>query len=242
MSLTTQNDWQSYWGHRQLHTAFQLFDDIAPYLPVKPGAAFLEIGCAPGRILASFCARFAYEAYGVDFAGDPEEMEKNLRQAGVTVGKVYQADFFEWNPGREFDVVTSFGFIEHFEDAGSVLDRHFALTKPGGVVAVTMPHFAGGQKALHWMFDRPNLARHNTEIMNLPFLRSAAERNGAKLLTAHYAGGHFNFWVEKDSASLRARRVIRKVSRGVRAVSKLLPGKSNPWFSPFLVAVYQKAK
>ncbi|KYF78791.1 hypothetical protein BE11_21465 [Sorangium cellulosum] len=201
--------------------------------------SFLEIGCAPGRILADFCGRHGYTAYGLDYACDPAIVEHELTKRGIRVGRIEKGDFFSWKPAEKFDIVASFGFIEHFEDAGSVMDRHFELVKPGGTVVVGMPNFAGGQRALHWLFDRKNLNGHNTRIMNLPFLQAAARRNGAEIVQARYTGGHFDFWLD-DEAPLLARRVARKLVAATKVLARrVVPGETNPWFSPFLFAIYR---
>ncbi|AKT38568.1 class I SAM-dependent methyltransferase [Chondromyces crocatus] len=241
MRLTSQDYWKRHWQDYgdDLSEGCELYDDVAPFLPPGEGRSFLEIGCAPGRILADFCGRLGFTAYGLDYTADPEVIENNLRKRGLDVGKIHKADFFTWESEERFDVVASFGFIEHFEDADRVVDRHFELCKPGGTVVIGMPNFGGAQRALHWLLDRKNLLRHNTKIMNLPFLESAAARNGAELVQARYTGGHFHFWVE-DDAPVLAQKAVRRLTGPLRFVAnRVVPGESNPWFSPFLFAIYR---
>ncbi|WP_081426708.1 class I SAM-dependent methyltransferase [Sorangium cellulosum] len=243
MRLTSQEYWENHWkgylGTEDLGGGCEIYDDVAPFLPRGEGLSFLEIGCAPGRILADFCGRLGYTANGLDYACDPAIVEQELTKRGIRVGRIEKGDFFSWKPAEKFDIVASFGFIEHFQDAGSVVDRHFELVKPGGTVVVGMPNFAGGQKALHWLFDRKNLNGHNTRIMNLPFLEAAARRNGAEIVQARYTGGHFDFWLD-DEAPLLARRVVRKLVSATKVLARrVVPGETNPWFSPFLFAIYR---
>jgi 2-polyprenyl-3-methyl-5-hydroxy-6-metoxy-1,4-benzoquinol methylase len=241
-TLTTQTYWESAWEGKGARRGFELFDEVARHLPPTPGLSFLEVGCAPGGILAEFCARLGYEAHGVDFAADPREVEEFLRAEGVRVGEVHRADFLTWEPGRLYDVVASFGFIEHFENASEVVDRHFRLAREGGHVCITMPNFARGQKLLHWLYDRENLRLHNTSIMNLAFLRAAARRNGAELLAARYAGGQYAFWVEDDrKLSALSKRLMWRTDSALKRLTGALPAAGvNSWLSPFLVAVYRK--
>jgi 2-polyprenyl-3-methyl-5-hydroxy-6-metoxy-1,4-benzoquinol methylase len=241
--LTSQDYWEKHWQQYteldDLGGGCELFDDVAPFLPPGEGKTFFEVGCAPGRILADFCGRLGFTAHGLDFASDPEVIERNLGKAGIKVGKVHRADFFSWQPEERYDVVASFGFIEHFDDAARVVDRHFEIVKPGGMVVIGMPNFGGAQRALHWLFDRKNLLRHNTRIMNLPFLEEAARRNRAEIVQARYTGGHFSFWLDEE-APLIARKVVWKVVPPLRGVAnRVVPGESNPWFSPFLFAIYR---
>lgn len=241
--LTSQTYWQAAWEGASVSRGFELFDDVAAHLPKGPGLSFVEIGCAPGGILAEFCARLGYEAHGVDFAADPREVEEFLRREGVRVGRVHRADFLTWQPESLYDVVASFGFVEHFENADEVVDRHFQLARPGGYVVLSMPNFARGQKLLHWLYDRENLRLHNTKIMNLGFLRRAARRNGARLVEARYAGGQYAFWLggEQNLSWLRT-RLMWRTDAALRRLSGALPAGQNSLFSPFLFAVYQKSE
>ncbi|EYF04154.1 methyltransferase domain-containing protein [Chondromyces apiculatus] len=241
MRLTSQEYWKRHWQDYgdDLGEGCEIYDDVAPFLPSGKGKSFFEVGCAPGRILADFGGRLGFTVHGLDYTAEPESIENNLRKRGLTVGKIHKADFFTWEPPERYDVVASFGFIEHFEDADRVVDRHFAMCKPGGMVVIGMPNFGGGQRALHWLLDRKNLLRHNTKIMNVPFLESAARRNNAELLQARYTGGHFHFWVE-DDAPVIAQKAVRRLTGPLRFVAnRVVPGDSNPWFSPFLFAIYR---
>jgi len=240
--LTTRESWERHWleftGGSAYDVGCEILPELAPWLPREKGLTFLEVGCAPGRILADVCSEFDYIGCGLDYACPPEVIEASLRERGVEIGPIYGEDFLTWEAPRKFDIVASFGLVEHFADAASVIDRHFAAARPGGWVVIAMPNFAGGQKSLHWRLDRANLRRHNTSIMNLRFLESMAERNRAELVTASYAGGHFDFWVD-DNASLLVQRITWRTVPRLRSASQRLPGSTNPFFSPYLFAVYR---
>jgi 2-polyprenyl-3-methyl-5-hydroxy-6-metoxy-1,4-benzoquinol methylase len=239
-TLTSQDYWQTQWQGAEARRGFELFDDVAKHLPRAPGQSFFEVGCAPGGILAEFCARLGYEAHGIDYAADPSEIENFLRAEGVRTGRIHRADFLTWQPERLYDVVASFGFIEHFENADEIADRHFQMARPGGYVVITMPNFARGQKLLHWLYDRENLRLHNTKIMNLKFLRRAAERNGARLVEARFAGGQYAFWVGGEhQLSWLPLRMMWRTDSLLQRLKKSLPEGENAWFSPYLMAVYQ---
>jgi 2-polyprenyl-3-methyl-5-hydroxy-6-metoxy-1,4-benzoquinol methylase len=243
MTLTSQSHWQATWEGAQATRGFELFDDVAKHLPATPGLSFFEVGCAPGGILGEFCARLNYEAHGIDYATDPRRIEDFLRGESVRVGQIHKADFLKWQPERQYDIVASFGFIEHFEDANAVVDRHFELARPGGFVVITMPNFARGQKVLHWLYDRENLRLHNTKIMNLSFLTSAAQRNNARLIEARYAGGQYAFWLGGDqNLSWLSQRLMWRTDSMMKGISKRMSNDGvNSWFSPYLMAVYQTA-
>jgi 2-polyprenyl-3-methyl-5-hydroxy-6-metoxy-1,4-benzoquinol methylase len=242
--LTSIEYWASHWRHHgnEFEHAFPLDAAIAPFISPGNARSLLEIGCAPGRILEHLCNNHQLVANGVDYAADPSEIEMKLKKRGVDVGRIYRQDIFDWKTDERYDVVCSFGFIEHFEEAAWVLDRHFQLCKPGGIVIVEFPDFTGFRYMAHWFLDRRNLLRHNTKIMNTAFLEAAASRNGAEILRLARVGGHFDLWVD-DDASLIARRLVRTLVPPLRYVAnRVLPGDSNRWFSPLLLAVYRNRK
>lgn len=243
MKLTSQSYWQTTWEESQTRDGFELFDDVAKHLPRRPGLSFFEIGCAPGGISAEFCSRLGYESNGIDYAADPRDIERRIRASGAAVGEIRREDFLTWEPERQYDIVASFGFIEHFADPHEVVDRHFKLARPGGYVVITVPNFARGQKVLHWLFDRENLRLHNTKCMSLRFFKEAAQRNGAELLEARYAGGQYDFWVGGDHhLSWLGMRLMWRSTALLERVSRRMPEGVNPWFSPFIISVYRKAE
>jgi 2-polyprenyl-3-methyl-5-hydroxy-6-metoxy-1,4-benzoquinol methylase len=243
---------QRYWEEKALaagdeEPGFMFFEEIARHLPPGRGLSFLEIGCAPGRILAEFGRRLGYEVHGVDYAADAAALERYLREHGCKVGDVVREDVFDWDPGRTYDVVTSFGVIEHFDDPRPLIDRHFELAAPGGRVVIGLPNFARGQHALHWLFDRPNLRRHNLRCMNLGYLREAAARNGAGVVELRYTGGHYDFWpevtrsarlgVEEDDPRVRA-SPLSAVHLALRDRARRRPEQGNPLFSPYILGIF----
>ncbi len=240
-ALAPQEYWESTWEGQRPERGFAFFDELAPLLPRGPGLDFLEIGCAPGGILAEFCGRLGYTAHGVDYAADPAPIEAYLRSEGVPVGAVQRGDFLSWDPGRQYDVVASFGFIEHFEDPAAVVDRHFSMVRPGGTLILTVPNFAGAQRLLHWLFDRENLRRHNTRCMSRRFFLEAGARNRAQVLACRYTGGHFGFWCDEQRRSWLTQRLMWRTEMTLEALARRLPAGSNPWLSPHLYAVYRTA-
>lgn len=239
MALASREFWESLWSTECPQKGWKYYEYIARHLPVKAGLSFCEIGCAPGGILAEFCARLGYEAHGIDYAVNPESIKEYLRSENIKLGHIHQGDFLSWAPNRQYDIVASFGFVEHFENARSVVDRHFELVRPGGLVVITMPNFARGQKVLNWLFNRELLRIHNTKCMNLAFLRAAARRNDAEIIDIRYAGGHFDFFCVEQKRSWLTEHYMWRLINLLRHISSLMPEGVNPVFSPYLIAVYR---
>lgn len=238
MTLTTHHYWSEVRSSEVDPKGLPILDEIAEHLPSGVGMRFFEIGCAPGGILRDICKRLDYEANGIDYAQPAERIRKYLEDEKIIVGNIIHDNFLKWKSGDRYDVVGSFGFIEHFDDAEVIADRHFSMVKHDGYVVVEIPNFAKGQKILHWLFDRVNLRRHNTRIMNERFFQDIATRNGAELVIFKYSGGGYRFWRDEgDEISWFMRRALWRVDAFLS--KRFAEVGCNPWFSPYMFAIYR---
>jgi len=186
---------------------------------VAPGTGTcLEIGCFPGRYLAVF-GELGYRLSGIDLTTRVlDELPDWFSSRGYQLGEFYQEDFLEFISRTEssFDIVCSFGFIEHFSDWNAILHMHAKLIKPGGLLVVSVPNFKGElQRYLHEAFDRENLARHNLAAMSPRQWAVNLIPLGYEVL---FAGpfGRFDFWV--DSPLVNSWQRV-----GCKAVMALIP-------------------
>lgn len=131
-------------------------------LPRTPGLAFLEIGCAGSRWLRYFAEVLGYRVSGIDYSElGCEQAREILRQHGIT-GEVYCRDFFAEAPDLEgrFDVVFSYGFVEHFDDPATVLTRAARFCRPGGHIVTIIPNLLGIPGLLQRWANRPVFDLH----------------------------------------------------------------------------------
>ena len=191
----------------------------------------LEIGCYPGRFLAVF-GELGYELYGVDLAERLEALPAWLRQRGYKTGQFWQQDFNAFDPRREFDVVASFGFIEHFTNWEDILRKHLSLVAAGGCLVVEAPNFTGGfQQWLHANFDRANYARHHIPAMDVDKWKTLIEDSGFDIRYSGYFG-KFRFWTEQEPRTLYQRSVLRGLRILQPALRLCLPPDRKS-YSPF---------
>jgi SAM-dependent methyltransferase len=167
------------------------------YLPRRPGALAVEIGSAPGEHLCELHRRFGLEPFGIEYSDSGAALNRDLfRRAGVRPSNVLHADFFSEAVSLQyrdaFDVVISRGFIEHFDDAKSVVARHVELLAPGGTLVITIPNLRGVNKALTWLFDPSLLPMHNLAIMNRSAFAALFDGFGLSTVFCDYFG-IFNF-------------------------------------------------
>lgn len=163
---------------------------------IKPSKGnMLEVGCVPGVFMVYFAQKFGYFPEGIDFDEHTKEItSRTLKNFGIKKFEVYQEDFNKWQTDKKYDLVCSFGFIEHFDNAEEIVQRHIDLVKKGGTVIIEMPNFGKFNGFLHRLVDKPNLEKHNTKIMNPEFLINIAKKNNLKINYAGYYGSFHFQW------------------------------------------------
>ncbi|MCL2557158.1 MAG: class I SAM-dependent methyltransferase [Treponema sp.] len=125
---------------------------IKALLPARlVGAAILDIGCAYGPFLAA-ARDEGFSPQGIDPSPDAVSY---VRQS---LGLPACQGFF--TPGLfdecQFDAITLWYVIEHFEDCRSALAEIRRVLKPGGVLAFSTPSFSGisGRRSLREFLRR----------------------------------------------------------------------------------------
>jgi SAM-dependent methyltransferase len=176
-----------------------------------PGArSVLEVGCVPGRFLQVF-GELGLQLNGVDLLDDViDGTPQRLQSQGMDVSVFQRVDFFEFQTPESFDVVASFGFIEHFEPWEPAFRRHLELVGPGGTVMITTPNFTSPLQ--HFVQRRCNPIRfrgHNLEAMHPDRWADLAAACGFDVI---FAGpiGRAHYWVNDQPRAL-ANKVLTHV-------------------------------
>jgi len=156
---------------------------------VRPGMRFLEIGCAPGKMLGWVAKALEAEVAGIDSSERGMSYVRHLFNALDIRADLRREDVHShtFEPGS-FDVVYSAGFIEHFKDPSPTVRIHAELTRPGGKVLITIPNLSGWWSVPAKLLDPEVLGMHNVEIMNLPALASLAPLDLVSNVRAHHDG------------------------------------------------------
>jgi 2-polyprenyl-3-methyl-5-hydroxy-6-metoxy-1,4-benzoquinol methylase len=189
---------------------------------VKPSHKYLEIGCAPGKMLAWVAGRLKAEVEGLDYS-EPgiAQCQKLFNVLGLKV-ILHQEDFFNHHISQSsFDIVTSFGVIEHFDNAQLAVRKHFDLVKPGGVAVIVIPNYGGIYGRLQHWFDSSNIKLHNIEIMNLQGLKSLADSLEAQSSRV-YTFGSMSPWLVNFDKRLPG-FAAKVISLGINVIGLLQP-------------------
>jgi 2-polyprenyl-3-methyl-5-hydroxy-6-metoxy-1,4-benzoquinol methylase len=227
--LTTEQFWQEKWETEDYpewddgSVAFVpewhrvLYDNLTRYR----GGSCLEVGCFPGRYLRYFADTFNMTVEGIDLMKPDDSMTL----------KIHNVDFFEFSGDRQYDLVCSFGFIEHFEMLGDVIRRHVDLARDGGMVVMTVPNFVHG-----WRFrsrrkhDSELFAHHNRDAMVIHNIESVLKGIGLKgctVMPVKFSNKTF----------LQVTGVKRKLGRAIASLTKFVPPVDRGLATEILIAL-----
>src|SRR3989344_2865602 len=102
------------------------------------GKKVLDVGCGTGELAGIIAGKNAAQVLGVDYSlnailiAKKTHVRNNLSFACVNAENI---------SGR-FDVVTSLGTLEHFDDPLSLLKKFKHLLRPGGSIIVVSPNWS----------------------------------------------------------------------------------------------------
>ena len=100
---------------------------ILAQLPVQTGSCF-EVGCFPGRYLAVLGQK-GWELNGLDLTPHLPHMVNWLKQQDFKTGTFSISKFEEVDQNKQYDLVYSCGFIEHFTNYEEIIRLHTSLVK-----------------------------------------------------------------------------------------------------------------
>jgi 2-polyprenyl-6-hydroxyphenyl methylase/3-demethylubiquinone-9 3-methyltransferase len=157
--------------------------------PVSGRLRVLEIGCA-NTIWLPFLAREAHaEVVGVDYSERGCDLARQNLAAERCAGTIVCADFFEYlrSSPAAFDLVMSFGLIEHFEQVAEVLRSMAEIVRPGGLLVATVPNLGGLYGRMQALVDAEVLKQHL--VLGADALADHARTAGLTDLETGYVGG-----------------------------------------------------
>jgi 2-polyprenyl-3-methyl-5-hydroxy-6-metoxy-1,4-benzoquinol methylase len=161
---------------------------------VRPGHRFLEIGCAPGKMLAWVASELRADVSGLDYSARGLATARTLFQALGLTGDLRCEDLQQTTFAEgTFDVVYSAGLIEHFADPREIVNEHLRLVRPGGTAVITVPNYGGLYGSLQRYFDAENLSIHNLDIMSGRALEGLVTDSAAKARA--FPAGRLSPWL-----------------------------------------------
>lgn len=230
------------------YPSYQLWNVILPkFLRREDGAKALEVGSAPGFNLIRLHQTFGFDPFGVEYSPPGVELNREIfKLNGIAPQNVIQADFlsapFQERYRNQFDLVMSFGFIEHFSDVEEVISKHVHVLSSGGHLVVTIPNLRGVNYFLSWVFQKDVIPLHNTSIMHRQTFCTLFARLGVTPLMCGYYGT-FNFGLFNTSRVSWKRHLLKlsgDAQRLLNAIFRIVfgaRGAESGYFSPYLIFV-----
>ena len=208
----------------------------------------IEVGCAQSVYLPYFAKHFGFKVSGIDRSEMGCDRARTILEREGVKGEVYCADLFSVPAqliGR-FDVLVSFGLVEHFERTAEAVRALAKLLKPEGRMFTHIPNFTGLLGEYQKLLDRDMYNAH------VPLSRdSLASAHREAGLTIESCGFFMPICLEVINLESWTKRlphwfVIRShtaISRVVWFVDdRIVRIPANPWTSPFINCVARKPR
>jgi 2-polyprenyl-3-methyl-5-hydroxy-6-metoxy-1,4-benzoquinol methylase len=168
--------------NRRFHNIFlDLFN-----FPITPGTSLLELGCAKSSWLPYFAKEYGFKVFGIDYSPIGCRMAEKILDLNGIEAEIICSNFFE-PPEKmlnSFDVVVSFGVVEHFENTAECLKSAAAFLKPGGVMFTSVPNLVGWNGAIQKKINKPVYDIH--KLINQEELKEAHELAGLDTIECNY--------------------------------------------------------
>lgn len=251
--LSTRDQWSDRWSERSIQElSFNphepAFSDIHRFfsdaLPKNKNFRFLEVGSFPGRYLWYFQNFFDYQVSGLEYVEWCCEKSRQLLENSGVTGQIIHGDLFKYQPDDKtslWDVVASFGFIEHFSDTTHVIQKHLDLLKPGGYLVLVIPNHQGIYGDIMKFADYEKYKTHN-RMSYEDMCKGLENTSQAKVLAGGYLG-RLGFWNTGIYARLRSKgKLVYTTARtplwALERLGKVLPNSAS--LSPSAALIAQK--
>ena len=172
-----------------------------------------------------------------------EETGKLLDSCG-TRGRIIHADIFDYRPEEGqalWDVVASFGFIEHFQDLQAVVARHLDFLNPGGYLLLVAPNHRGIYGRIVRRVS-PELFRVHRILSREEIVEALGSDSRSEIVEAGYYGrlglGHTGIRERLNRTNFCLRFFGRALIFFVENLGRLLP--RIPALSPFMAVVARR--
>ena len=256
--------WDQYWSQVKLPAEinpkrynpvdWELIRVCGKFLSVDSEKSIVEIGGAPGKYLSYFAKKYKYKASAIDYSFiGCNKIRENFELLGLDV-TVYNTDIQSPRVKLpQFDVVFSFGVIEHFTNYEDLIGKHIELLKPSGILMIGVPHFIYAFARVFKYLAPKTMGRHSLEAIDINNWQ--LENKKLKTLFKGYVGGFEPMYIqsviieEKGKVSLLMKLVfifINLFGRIRGALYKFIPASrvfqrlNSRYWSVFALGVYKK--
>ena len=193
--------WTNFWKKTPLPYPFQfesgkindypnkiLHNIFSRILKDKKGKEIklLEIGCGNSVLLPYFAKNYGVHISGLDYSEFAcKQSERILEREGIP-GSIVQGNAFEPTADmiEKFDIVCSFGVVEHFEDTEGTIKAFSRFVKPGGMLITSIPNLVGATGLLQKIMNKTVYDIHVP--MDKHQLENSIRKAGLELFFSEY--------------------------------------------------------
>ncbi len=163
-----------------------------------------------------------YKISGVDLHQENSKSLKQHLENQYKVGGFYSEDIFDFKFKKKYDLVCSFGLIEHFKDFLDVIEIHNKIVQNEGTIFITTPNYRGFfQKIIYKYFYPKDYSIHNIDSMRPDVWEVFLRNKGYEIIFCGYCGG-MKYWVNPYNRKFLAKTFLRIWIRIANIVNKLL--------------------
>jgi trans-aconitate methyltransferase len=240
-NLTDRSFWKAFWESR-IGLIFNIkrdyiFGDILGKLIAQNNyKTAIELGGFPGYYTIYLKKYENMDTTLFDYFVHHGLINELLEVNGLkeTDINIIESDLFSYKPEKQYDMVLSFGLIEHFKDTKAIIATHLPFLKDKGTLFITLPNFKSINGWVQRKFDRENYDKHYIESMDPALLASYCKELGLKDVESYYHG-KFSLWLEnKGTRSALAKVFVKSLWFTGKVFTKVFPFESKA-LSPYIV-------
>ena len=210
------------------------------------GMKLLEVGCANSLWLPYFSQKYGFEVHGVDYSEVGCDQERKLLNEYGVEGHIHCCDLFHapLELAESFDVVVSFGLVEHFEDTSACVSALARFLKPEGTMITSIPNMKGIVGTIQKLVNRPVYNIHvplNQDDLHISHISSGLK----PVETIYFINSNFGV-CNLQGIQKSLKWVIKKVLIGILSRISMFLWKVDKWvkpsekLSPYIICVAVK--
>lgn len=239
--------WSDYWIKENRNVDEFMFSDlIDQYIDWENIRSYMEIGGAPGSIMSYMSKTHDMQVSTVDFC-DKNILIEFLNSAKIPNYHVYNEDFQKFDISqheRKYDLVASWGFVEHFDlsVSGELIQKHKRMVSKNGYLIIELPNIRKVNWLIYCIFNYNLLKIHNIKTMDLNFIRSEVMKGKEfELLYADYYLTSF-FGYNISNEFFNKHKLIQNIFKLVQKLSQKfhINNIPNQFFSPYIVLIARR--